>query len=478
MEVDNSIWRILVVDDEESIRIVLSGGLERGGYQVDSAGSVEEARELLNENRYFLVYLDITLPDGSGFDLLESIKKRSSPPSVVIMTAQATMKNAISAMREGAFDYITKPFDIDEIEILTQRIVDYRKMSNELSRLKTSTTQAPEDEIVGRSPAMQEVFKLIGRSANSEVNILITGPTGAGKELIARALHNSSDRADKPFVAINCAAIPAELLESELFGHVKGAFTGAEDDKPGKFEIAGEGSVLLDEVGDMPLKLQAKMLRVLQDKEFYPVGGARPLQSKARVIASTNRDLGADIASGRFREDLYHRLDVVRIHLPPLNERKSDIPLLVESFLRKTARTLNEETKSVSPDVIKALMDHDWKGSVRELENVIRRSIIMAPGETITIDDIPEDISGPSGKRTSGRSRNRELARLIRQLQKNAPHGSAYAEVIGEVEKVLIENALAAENNVQAKAAKALGLNRNTLAKKITELDIKFEKKG
>ena len=476
METADSTRRILVVDDEESIRFVLTSGLERDGYTADSASTLEEARELLNENRYFLVYLDITLPDGSGFDLLELIKKKPSPPCVVIMTAQASMNNAITAMREGAFDYITKPFDLDEIEVLTRRIVDYQKMSSELKHLKSSAAPT-DDEIVGQSPAMQEVFKLIGRSANSGANILITGPTGSGKELVARALHQNSDRADNPFVAVNCAAIPAQLLESELFGHVKGAFTGAVDDKPGKFKTAGDGSILLDEIGDMPLNLQAKMLRVLQDNEFYPVGSTKPLQSKARVVASTNRDLAADIASGKFREDLYHRLDVVRIHLPPLNERKSDIPLLVESFLKKTAKTLNEKPKSMSPDVIEALMEHDWKGSVRELENMVRRSIIMAPGGTITINDMPEEIGGENEKRTAGRSLGRELARAVRKVANGSPYGESYTTVVREVEKALIENALNIEKGVQAKAAKALGLNRNTLSKKISELDINIAKK-
>jgi len=461
--------KILVVDDEESIRFVLSKGFERIGHETDTASTIEEAVERLNnDGLYFCVFLDIKMPDGSGLDLIGSILKKQNPPSVVVMTAEATMKNAITAMQKGAFDYITKPFDFDVIDILINRIVQYRKMSSELARFKSGGADQPEGELVGRSAPMQELFKLIGRSANSDENILITGPTGSGKELVAKALHSNSSRSAGPFIAVNCAAIPNDLLESELFGHVKGAFTGAFDSKSGKFFAASGGVILLDEVGDMPLSLQAKMLRVLQDREFYPVGSTKSVKVDTRVLASTNRNLGEDVASGRFREDLYHRLNVVHIKTPPLSERRSDIPLLTEHFLSKITKTLNEKPKMIGPGVMDALVDYDWPGSVRELENVVRRAVIMTPGGTVTLDHIPVELSGAKRNGAAGVS----LGQLVKEVFDSSAYGQAHRKMVGLVERELIEIALTRTGGVQTQAAKLLGLNRNTLKKKMTELGI------
>jgi len=460
--------KILVVDDEESIRFVLSKGFERMGHATDTAPTIKEAEERLNEGRYFCVFLDIILPDGSGLDLIGSILKRQNPPSVVVMTAEATMKNAITAMQKGAFDYITKPFDFDVIDILINRIVEYRKMSSELARFKSGGAEQAEGVMVGRSEPMQELFKLIGRSANSDENILITGPTGSGKELVAKALHSNSSRSAGPFIAVNCAAIPNDLLESELFGHVKGAFTGAFDSKSGKFLAASEGVILLDEVGDMPLPLQAKMLRVLQDREFYPVGSTKPVKVDTRVLASTNRNLTEDVASGRFREDLYHRLNVVHIKTPSLSERRSDIPLLAAHFLSKIAKTLNEKPKTIGPGVMDALKGYDWPGSVRELENVVRRAVIMTPGATVTLDDIPGQLSGAKSQSGAGVT----LGQLVKEVIDSSAHGEAHRKMVGLVETELIKIAMARMGGVQTDAAKLLGLNRNTLKKKITDLGI------
>ena len=461
--------RILVLDDEDALRLVLSRSLERKGYEVDTAESVEEARELLNEHGYSIGFFDIALPDGSGLDLLDSVKKRPNPPSVVIITAEATMKNAIEAMRRGAFDYLVKPFDLDEVEALTVRIMEYRRMAEELARLKSTRPAAqPAGEIIGRSPALQEVFKLIGKLADSDVTALITGPTGSGKELIAGALHQNSPRAKHPFISVNCAAIPGDLLESELFGHVKGAFTGAVDDHKGKFASAGAGTIFLDEVGELPLSLQAKLLRVLQEREFYPVGSARPVRAEARVLAATNRDLSAEVAGGRFREDLYHRINVARIELPPLSQRKGDIPALVGHFLEQTAIAVGAEPKSVSPSAMNVLAGYDWPGNVRELSNTIRRAALMAPGSVITVDDIPPEIGGRKGATLPDDT----LARSVRELMELSAEGEIYDAVIKRVEKTLIENALRKTGGVQAHAAKLLGLNRNTLMKKISEFDI------
>jgi len=460
---------VLVVDDERSIRIVLSRAMERMGLACDTACCVEEAKELVNVKSYFCIFLDILLPDGSGLDLLESLVKSSPKPSVIIMTAEATMKNTIAAMQKGAYDFITKPFDIELVELTVKRIIEYRAISSELARLKSGEAMSVVgDEMVGRSAPMQEVFKLIGRSANSNATILITGPTGTGKELVAKALHYNSNRSSKPFVTVNCAAIPGELLEPELFGYCKGAFTGAEQDREGKFLSADGGAILLDEIGDMPKKLQAKILRVLQDGQFCPVGSSVPIRSNARVIASTNRNLADDVARGLFREDLYHRLDVIHIKLPSLSERKADIPLLVDRFLEKTARTLGEPAKTVAPGVVDKLMEVDWPGNVRQLENLIRKAVIVSPGATIVLEDIlPTTVAKPQDDDLFKR-----LERVVSEISANAPEGKTYETVIKQVEKTLIKAALARSGGVRIMAARELGLNRNTLAKKIMEFDI------
>ncbi|MBI5814675.1 MAG: sigma-54-dependent Fis family transcriptional regulator [Nitrospinae bacterium] len=462
--------RILVVDDEPSLRFVLAKGLTRKGHAVDEASCVAEAVELLNEFSYLCVFMDIVLPDGSGLELLDSVRKRPNAPAVVVMTAEATMKNAIEAMQKGAFDYITKPFDLNDVEALVARVAGYRATSVKLAAERTPEPEsAHPDEIIGRAPAMQEVFKLIGRAADSGATILITGPTGAGKELVARALHQNSSRAKGPFVTVNCAAIPHDLLESEMFGHVKGAFTGATEDKKGKFFAANGGSILLDEVGDMPAPLQAKMLRVLQDKEFYPVGSTRPVRVDTRVIASTNRDLAADVAEGKFREDLYHRLNVVHIKLPSLKERKEDIPALARSFLGRLAKAAGSAPKIASPEAMAALAAYDWPGNVRELENVVRRAALMSPGEAITPESLPVEIAGAASRvrPESG------LEEAVRGMMERAAEGEIYETVISAVERTLINGALARAGGVQAHAARILGINRNTIMKKIGELGIK-----
>lgn len=462
--------RILVVEDERSLRIVLERDLARKGFTVDAASTIAEAEEFLNERSYAMAFFDIVLPDGSGLDLLEKVRKRPDAPSVVVMTAEATMSNAIQAMQKGAFDYLTKPFDLEEVEILVDRVLEYRRMARELADLKSGEPgAAAPDEIIGRAPGMQEVFKLIGRAANTDATILITGPTGAGKELVARALTRNSHRAAGPFITVNCAAIPKDLLESELFGHVKGAFTGATEDRKGKFVAADGGVILLDEIGDMPPDLQAKMLRVLQEKEFYPVGSTKPVTIDVRVLASTNRNLAEDVSDGRFREDLYHRINVIHIHLPPLSERKQDIPLLVEHFLGKTATAFGEERKKIAPAALDALKAYGWPGNVRELENVVRRAVIMAPGDTITLDSLPQEIGGGVGKRDGA---SVSLSQIVEEMAGGADEGAVYSGVIGKVEKALIESALKRCGGSRSAAAKFLGINRNTLAKKINEFGL------
>ncbi|MBF0171577.1 MAG: sigma-54-dependent Fis family transcriptional regulator [Nitrospinae bacterium] len=465
--------RVLVVDDEPSLRFVLSRGLGKLGYQVELAERFSEGMAALEAGGYDVAFFDIVMPDGSGLDLLTRTLELHDPPSVVVMTAEATMKNAVEAMRRGAFDYLTKPFDLKEVESLVARIVEYRRQVRSSRTGAQKTKPVAAGEIVGRSPAMQEVFKLIGRAANSDATILVTGPTGAGKELVARALWSNSPRADAPFVTVNCAAIPGQLLESELFGHMKGAFTGAHEDRKGKFAQAHGGVILLDEVGDMPLSLQAKMLRVLQEREVYPVGAVRSTKIDVRVVAATNRDLAADVAEGRFREDLYHRLNVVPIQLPPLSRRKEDIPALVEHFLEKIAAAFNEPRKSVTPEAMEALQNQPWPGNVRELENAVRRAVLMAPGATISRENLPADpVAFPAGW-GEGAPLPTTLEQAVVAAMAGIPDGDLHHRIVGRVERALIEEALRRTGGVQTKAATLLGVNRNTLMKKVAEMGLR-----
>lgn len=471
MENKNILGRILVLDDEPSLRLILSRGLKSKCYEVDTAANVDEAKEFLNEYSYFLAFFDIVMPGGSGLDLLDKVNMRPNAPSVVVMTAEATMDNAVKAMKKGAFDYLTKPFDLDDIEALAEKVAEYRKTSADL---ETSSEGMPykssPDELIGTAPAMQEVFKLIGRSAGSDATILITGPTGSGKELVARALCKNSSRAKGPFVTVNCAAIPGNLLESELFGHEKGAFTGAVESKKGKFSAANGGSMLLDEIGDMPIALQAKMLRILQEREFYPVGATKPVKVDVRLLAATNRDLKADVEAGAFREDLFHRLNVIRIDLPPLRDRKEDITKLADHFLRKLEVSFGGKPKKLTGDAAAALLRYDWPGNVRELENVVRRSALMAPGGAITKENLPSDICGDDAVDVVP-----DLDRLVKTLMDTAPENGVYDSVIGLVERAIIKEAMKREKMVLVRAAKLLGLNRNTLTKKVGELKIRKE---
>jgi two-component system nitrogen regulation response regulator GlnG len=471
--------RILVVDDEPSLRFVLERGLSKLGYAVDTAENFDEGMAAVEAGGYAVAFFDIVMPGGSGLELTSRALASPDAPSVVVMTAEATMKNAVEAMRRGAFDYLTKPFDLKEVESLVARIVEYRRQTAAARSDSRGAKPLGTDEIVGRSPAMQEVFKLIGRAANADATILVTGPTGSGKELVARALWQNSPRSAGPFVTVNCAAIPDQLLESELFGHEKGAFTGATESRKGKFAQAHRGVILLDEVGDMPLDLQAKMLRVLQEREVYPVGAVRPIDVDVRVVAATNRDLTADVAEGRFREDLYHRLNVVLIQLPPLADRREDIPTLVEHFLTKIADAFNEPRKTVTREALSALSAWRWPGNVRELENAIRRAVLMAPGETVSVEHIPTELTGrPALPPVSGSGGGATLEASVVAAMADLPEGSVHERVIGRVERALIEEALRRNDGVQTKAARLLGVNRNTLMKKVAEMGLRPTQDG
>ena len=383
--------RILVADDEESMRWVLSKALRKKGFSVDLARDGSEALRLIKENPYEMAILDIKMPGINGLDLLDRIREQHQDLLVVIMTAEASMKNAVEAMKRGAYDYITKPFDLDVIDAIIEKVNRAREMTSQVTLLKEELKDRyqVEKNIIGNSAVMREVYKTIGKVAPSDITVLIEGESGTGKELVARAIHFNSRRIGKPFVAINCAAIPKELLESELFGFEKGAFTGAMERKIGKFEQANGGSIFLDEIGDMPLDLQSKILRVLQEKEITRTGGNQNIPVDVRIIAATNQNLEDRVRDKQFREDLYYRLNVVPINLAPLRERREDIPLLVDYFLKKSCAELDLPLRRCSPDTLRLLSRHSWPGNIRELENTIKRAVILCPDPLLTEADFP-----------------------------------------------------------------------------------------
>jgi len=474
--------RIVVADDEESMRWVLSKALKRKGFSVDLARDGDEALSLINANAYDLAILDIKMPGLSGLDLLDRVRETKNDLLVVIMTAEASMKNAIEAMKRGAYDYITKPFDLDVIDAIIEKIDKAREMTSQVTMLKEELKDRYQLEktIIGNSPAMRDVYKTIGKVAPSDVTVLIQGESGTGKELIARAIHFNSKRLGKPFIALNCAAIPKELLESELFGFEKGAFTGAVERKLGKFEQANGGTIFLDEIGDMPLDLQAKILRVLQEKEVTRTGGNQSITVDTRIVAATNQDLEVKVSDRSFREDLYYRLNVVPIHLVPLRERREDIPLLVDYFVKNSSAELEIPVKQCSLDAMRLLTNYPWPGNVRELENTIKRAVILSSDPFLTAADFS---SLPTQKVGNLRNEELSLEALVEiKLRSSLDNldkmetGDLHGMVLAQVERPLIRFVLEKTRGNQVKAADVLGINRNTLRKKIQELGIEVRK--
>ncbi len=473
--------KILVVDDEESIRWVLGTYLEKTGYSIDYGENGFEALEKANSEKFSLIILDIKMPDLSGLEVLEKLRINGIDIPVIIITAQNTVKNAIEAMKRGAYDYIAKPFDLDEVELTVQRAIEGYENSKKLELLNTKleevTEQEPHGGMVGKSPAMLKIYKTIGRVAEKDLTILITGESGTGKELVARRIHFDSRRRNEKFVAVNIAAIPKELLESELFGYEKGAFTGAAIRKQGRFEDAHRGTLLLDEIGDMPIELQTKLLRVLEEKQFYRLGGEKPVEVDVRVIASTNKDLGKEVEKGTFRKDLYYRINTITIELPPLRERKEDIPLLVEYFVQKYAERLDAGKRMVilSDEATQMLLEYNWPGNIRELENTIKRLLVLSSHTVITRGVLLD--AAPYIEETKRKRENSfddlVLAEILNLINSNqeSPNG-IYDVVIKRVEKPLIEAILKVTKGNKKKAAAILGINRNTLSKKIEELGI------
>ncbi len=434
--------KILIVEDEKSMREVLNILLEGENYVVTSASDGLEGLSYISKDIFDLVITDMKMPNVDGFELLRKIKEISPDTIVIMITAFGTRETAIEALKLGAYDYINKPFNIDEIRLIVKRAIEKKRLREEIALLKEKVETAHSlENIIGQSPKMQEMFKLIPRIAQSNSNVLIIGESGSGKELVAAALHTLSHRKEKNFVTINCAAFPEGLLESELFGHMKGSFTGAIYNKQGLFEIADSGSVFLDEIGEMPINLQVKLLRVIENGTFRRVGGTTDIKVEVRIISATNKDLKEEIASGRFREDLYYRLNVVPINIPSLRERKDDIPLLVDHFLRKTSNN----PKNISSEAMRILIEYPWKGNVRELENVIERVILLTDKEEITPAELPSEITGYRGD-----------VKYISELTEN---GINIDEIIGDIEKRYLLQALEKAGGVKTEAAKLLNLS-------------------
>ncbi len=477
--------KILIVDDDESLRWVLQKAFEKSGYDVSVAPKGEEGLHLLEMESYGVAFVDIMMPDMSGLDLLKRVKEGKLGTSVVIMTAQNTMKNAVEAMKRGAFDYVTKPFDMDEVKAIAGRALESVSLSEKAAAGRGASKETYEvgTSIIGISHAMQKVYKMIGKISGSDVTVLIQGESGTGKELIARAIHSNSERGDKPFVAVNSAAIPKDLLESELFGHEKGAFTGATERKTGKFELAEGGTLFLDEIGDMGLELQMKLLRALQEREIDRVGGSKPVQVDVRVIAATHQDLAKAVKAKQFREDLYYRLNVVMLKLPPLRKRKEDIPLLADYFMSRFAGESEGNERSISDEAMRVLAGYEWPGNVRELENVMRRMLVLSASSTILPTDLPSKLkNAANGERRNYDNLSLEeilrikLAPLIQAVDEENTEG-LYDMVLTQLERPLIRLVLEKCRWNQIKAARVLGINRNTLKKKMSLLDIQRPKR-
>ena len=453
-------YRILVVDDEKSMRDFLSIILKKEGYSVTTAEDGEQAIQLIQKNIYDLVLTDIRMPRRSGLDVLKVVKETSPETVVMLITAFASTETAVEAMKRGAYDYISKPFQIDEVKLVIRNALEKKQLKTDNVRLRRQLKEETAfKNIVGKSPVMQRVYEIIQKVADTKSNVLILGESGTGKELIARAIHFNSSRKDAPFVAVSCSALPEPLLESELFGHVKGAFTGAHTNKEGLFEVANQGTVFLDEIGDTPPTIQAKLLRVLEEKEFRRIGGTHNIQVDIRIIAATNKNLEKAVAEGQFREDLYYRLDVIPIHLPPLRERTEDIPWLADHFLTKRSQSSGKPAKRFTPEAIRLLQFHEWRGNVRELENVIERVVAMVSDDTITEQDIMSCLEKPMG------SREIHPTNL-------PPDGLNLEALVEEVEKGLLIKALQRTGWIKREAARLLGLNMRSFRYRLEKYKI------
>jgi two-component system nitrogen regulation response regulator GlnG len=476
--------KVLIVDDEPSVRFVLARTCERAGVSFEEAGSAEEARDVLRavgsgRSGIGLVLLDVRLPGDDGFKLLGEIGGRADSPFVVVMTAEDTMRSAVEAMKRGAADYLGKPFDLNRVEKIVRDLAAAPEPGEAAADPEPRHEPAaggpredrrdgsPLDALIGRSAAMVEVYKEIGRVARTEMTVLLMGESGTGKELVARAIHANSARSRGPFITVNMAAIPKDLIESELYGHEKGSFTGAVERRPGKFELASGGTLFLDEIGEMPIELQAKLLRVLQEREVDRVGGSRPLPVDVRIVAATNADLGRSVEDGRFRRDLYYRLAVVPVRLPPLREREGDVVLLARHFAGKYGEQLRGRAVSLARDAEPMLLTHAWPGNVRELQNVVQRALLKLASSRLTAKDL-------QGLLPTGAAAERGLSGLVEALLDAPPaEGGRYQAALAAIEAPLIAAALNRTKGNQLRAAELLGMNRNTLRERMRVLGMK-----
>ncbi|BAL80928.1 sigma-54-dependent transcriptional regulator [Caldisericum exile] len=447
-------YKILVADDEENIRMLLGETLKDESYEVVEVDNGKDAVEQVKTNDFDCVLMDVRMPVLDGMEAFLKIREINNSLPVIFLTAYGSSDLAIKAMKKGAYDYLTKPFDIEELKIKVRKAIELKELTENVPSFEKEENRYASDEIVGNSSKMQEVFKEIGKIAESDATVLIRGESGTGKELVAKAIHHHSTRRNKPFVVVNCAAIPESLLESELFGHEKGAFTDAYTKRIGKFEQANEGTIFLDEIGDMSLNLQAKLLRVLQEKTFNRVGGNETITTTARVLAATNRDLEKLVESGEFREDLFYRLNVVTIWLPPLRERKEDIPLLVDYFVSKYSEKYKKNVRGVSKEVLELFMEYDWPGNVRELENAIARGVIVTSAPLILLEDLPQTLQSKIQKKEENKAQ-------IDEENLNLP------QLIEKIEKEAIIKALERAQGNKTKAAQILGISRKSLFNKL-----------
>ncbi len=445
--------QILIADDDPSIRLLLKNFLESEGYDTLEAKSGGEVLRMLPNLTPDLLIMDLRMPEWDGIEVMKKLGEQNLKIPVLLMTAHGTSNSAIQAIQLGAFDYITKPFELDDVLLTVRRFFDYQELAAEVKKLRVQLERPdPSDRIIGRTAAMQEVYKTIGRVARSDATVLIWGETGTGKELVAQTIHQHSTRRQGPLVKVSCAALPETLLESELFGHEKGSFTGAMIQRKGRFELADKGTIFLDEVGEMSLGTQKKLLRVLQEREFERVGGSVPIRVDVRVITATNKDLAAEVTAGRFREDLYYRLNVISVYMPPMRDRKEDIPLLVEHFLHKHRFSVSSPPSRITEEALRVLEKHDWPGNVRELENTIERAVVMAQGGIITSQHL---YLTPA--------KQKRFVDLDQKLQGS----QSYKDILSSIEKQLLQQALShAEGNLSS-AAKMLSLDQVELEGKL-----------
>lgn len=461
--------KIWIIDDDRSIRWVLERALNGAGFDVTTFSDGAQVLKRLNVEEPGVIISDIRMPGIDGIELLQQINQRHPDLPVIIMTAHSDLDSALSAYQGGAFEYLPKPFDVDDAVELTERALQHgRRRRDQLAESPTQEVQ----EIIGEAPAMQEVFRAIGRLSRSNITVLINGESGTGKELVARALHRHSPRAEGPFIALNMAAIPHDLLESELFGHERGAFTGAQNMRRGRFEQADGGTLFLDEIGDMPAEMQTRLLRVLADGEFYRVGGHTSIKVDVRIIAATHQNLEQRVQEGRFRDDLFHRLNVIRIHIPALRERREDIPKLAQYFLAKAARELNSEPKRMRPDVVDYLASLEWAGNVRQLENACRWLTVMASGRDVHMADLPPEMLEHSAVQCEGAEDWQGALKRWADNRLAQGETALLNKANPAFEKILIETALKHSGGRRQDAAKLLGWGRNTLTRKIKELNM------